>query len=204
MTSLRRRLFVPCVLIWTALAWLSVIGVRPPIDPSTTSWAHGAGQLVLVLTAGVALVWPASVLLGQQRRFVCFGESLLLSLLLGGAVMGLRTTIDDTIAGAASTAALLALWTLCMGGLTALAGTHGRWIGWLSCAAVLVLLPLSTLVEPSIRVSAGPLAAAWMMSEHTHLPLAELLPGFLTAGVLTGGCWWACCSAADKAGECPV
>ena len=189
---LRRRLFVPCVLGWTALAWVAVIGIRAPIDPSTAAWSHAAGQLIIILTAGVVLAWPASMLIAHRDLCPCFGESVLLSLLLGGAVMGLRLTADNTAASAGGAALVLGLWTLSLGAMMAVAQIHGRWIGWVACGAALVLLPLSAMLEPSLRTAAGPLAAAWALSIEPHSTPADLLAGLVSSATLAIVCWCVC------------
>lgn len=189
---LRRRLFVPGVLGWIALAWVAVIGIRTPIDPSTAAWSHAAGQLIIVLTAGVVLVWPASMLIARRDLWSCFGESVLLSLLLSGAVIGLRLTADDTAASAGGAALVLGLWTLSLGAMMAIAQVHGRWIGWAACGAALVLLPLSAMLEPSLRTAAGPLAAAWALSIDPHSTPANLLAGLVSSATLAILCWCVC------------
>ena len=186
------------------MAWLAVIGIRAPIDPSAAAWSHAAGQLVIVLTAGVTLVWPASLLIARRDLWSCFGESVLLSLLLGGAVMGLRLTADDTAASAAGAALLLGLWTLSLGAMMAVAQIHGRWIGWVACGTALVLLPMSAVLEPSLRAAAGPLAAAWMLSSEVHSSPTDLLAGLVCSGTLAIVCWGVSCSTATKRGECPA
>ncbi len=203
MSSLRRRCFVPCALAWTCIAWASTIGLRAPIDPSPALWAHASGRFLAVLVAGATLVWPATVLQRHTSRWLCFGESLLLALLLGAIAFGLAATGGMPAFHATTGGTVLAMWVLAMGGWVAAAQSRRWWIGWAACLGMIVgLIASSTLAEPW-RVFIGPLAAAWAIAD---VPDAALMHWSLAAGWATmiGASGWAVsCSRRTQPGQCP-
>lgn len=202
MTSPRRRFFVPCVLLWICLAWIATIGLRLPLDPTPSVWAHASGQLQVALAGGVLLVWPGTVLHRSSSRWQIFGESMLLALLLGGATIGLSASTGKEPGQASLEALVLFAWTLCIGGWLALAQRRGWWIGWAFSALALVALPASILLPAAWRGLAGPLAAGWMITDQPILPALNLLLGTTLALGLFAVSWSLSCLRGKEPGEC--
>ena len=182
----RRRLLVPCILIWAALAWLIVIGTTAPIDPSPESWVRAIRRLMVVFAGGSVLVWPATMLNTTfDNPSVIAAESITLAILLGAAVIGLLLPSEVALARAIAAATLLGTWVLAAGGICARAGAmHRRWPVLGFAFVTIVLLPLVVVIPEPWPLLMGPLAVAWAIgSAHeasvlwacTLLPLAVLL-----------------------------
>jgi hypothetical protein len=188
--GLRRRLFVPCVVAWAACAWIILIGTEPPLDPSAQAWAHVTSRVLLGLTAGAVLVWPASVLCRQNMpRRIIAGETLLLMVLLGACVVALRLPGGDSGPAVLSGAALLCAWLLLVGGVTAWAMTCHRAIGWFIAPAVLLPLVCAGILPSAADLLLGPLTAAWRLGEMVTWPPTLVLSAALLPCVLAALVW---------------
>ena len=182
----RRRLLVPCIIVWATLAWLVTIGSTGPLDPTPAAWSHAAGRLLLVLVAGSVLVWPATLLGSPMRHTVTVAvECATVAVLLVAAVAGLLLHGGLEPASALAGAALLGTWVLAVGGICAMAGrTRRLWPVPLTGALMVALLPSAVFMPQPWPLLAGPLAATWSIGPDsvatvvwacTLLPLVVLL-----------------------------
>ena len=188
MSALRRRLFIPILVCWGALAWIVRIGIEPPLDATLTVWAHRAGSFLFTMAAGLCLVWPASLVFSPRTRWTCFGEAVLLSLLGSALAGGLAVTTNHDISTAARISGWLACWAMAIGGLMA-AARHRRWLVVVGCALLVAALPAGMLGDPASALLGGPIAGVWALAHEGSAALQGIDMGTAVA-VLAGGLLW--------------
>lgn len=185
----RRRLLIPCIVIWATLAWLTSMGTTSPLDPTPQAWAHATQRLLLVLTSGSVLVWPATLCWSQSFSGpTVLSESITIAVLLGAAVVSVLLPGGWALATACAAAALLSAWVLAVGGICVLAhGARHRWPLLIFAAATLLMLPLAVVLPSPGPLLTGPLSAAWAI--HAQ-PAQGLLWACTGVPLLLAGITW--------------
>ena len=174
--------------IWLIGSWLLAIGLLPPVQPSSSSYAHGLRMMLLCLTTGVMIGWPL-LRLSQDATAAPMRQTLLDLLVLASMIQvivwPLRLVTTWSVLRTAAIDATLVGWSTLAGAAVASAiGTRRRGprnLAMVGCLAMCLLGPALAYVG---ALSGRDAPALLMMSP--VLSIRALADG---GGPLTGGPW---------------
>jgi len=156
-----RPLFIPRGLVmlasaWVFLGWVSIFGLRPPVQPQAASYAAGIQMLMVLVGVGIGIAWPLLRLSGRPSR-----APLAQSAMDGIALLVLLQVVVWPLR-------LVTNWTL------------PRTVALLAAIAASIFLVAALLAIAMPRRSART-RTAWMIL----FVLASLLPAVTAAGPLS-------------------
>ena len=156
--------------IWIAASWLVAIGVRPPLQPTSTAYTPAARMLIVALTIGILVAWPlARFSSASPRRPIAAAilDTVTLLALTQIVLWPLRLVTSWTIPRLSILAFDLLTISVLVGGLIALLGWNrsGRTLAMAGLLAWLVVPPLVGLglADPSPLSELSPLVRVWSL-----------------------------------------
>lgn len=156
--------------IWVAASWLVAIGVRPPLQPTSTAYTPAARMLIVALTIGVVVAWPlARFSTASPRRPIAAAmlDTVTLLALTQIVLWPLRLVTSWTVPRLSILAIDLLATSVLVGGLIALLGWNrsGRTLAMGGLLAWLVGPPLIGLglSNPTAFSELSPLVRAWSL-----------------------------------------
>ena len=156
--------------VWIAASWLVSIGVRPPLQPTSTAYTPAARMMIVALTIGIVIAWPlARFSLTSPKRPIAAAMLDTVSLLALTQIVlwPLRLVTSWTVPRLSILAIDLISVSVLVGGLIALLGWNrsGRTLAMIGLLAWLIGPPLIGLglSEPQSFAALSPLVRAWSL-----------------------------------------
>ena len=177
--------------IWLALSWVVSIGIRPPVQPTSTSYTPAAKMLVVAIMLGILIGWPLARLSTPKPHrplMTAFLDMVSLMVLTQIVIWPLRLVTTWPIERITAISVDVLSNTLLVGGLLALAGTNrrGSTLTMLGLVGLVVIPPITALGSPVDPIfSASPLVRIWVIASGgpSPLPSDAWVAGLITAVV---------------------
>ena len=173
---------------WLAASWVVSIGIRPPVQPTSTSYTPAARMLVVAIMIGILIAWPLARLSCTRPRrplvTACL-DMVSLAALTQIVIWPLRLVTTWPVERMTTISLDLLANTVLVGGLLALSGASRRG-ATLTMTALLVLVvappvvALGTPIDPLL--SPSPIVRIWMFASGgpSPLPPAAWAPALTT------------------------
>ncbi len=183
--------------LWIAVSWLVAIGVRPPLQPTSTSYTPAARMMLVSMSLGVLVAWPLARLSTRSpARPIATAalETVSLVALSQIVIWPLRLVTNWTVPRLGLLASDLLCITILVGGLLAVLGwdRRGRSLAMLGLVAWVVTPPLLGLglADPAALAEASPIVRAWTTAGGG--PAAVPAGAWLQTGIvaIVGLCIW--------------
>ena len=176
---------------WLAVSWVVSIGIRPPVQPTSTAYTPAARMLVVAIMLGILIAWPLARLSASKPRrplMSAFLDMISLMVLTQIVIWPLRLVTTWPVERIMVISLDVISNTLLVGGLLALSGTtrRGASMAMLALLALVVIPPIVALGTPIDPIfSASPLVRIWVLASGGPAPLppAAWVAGLVTAVV---------------------
>lgn len=184
--------------LWIAVSWLIAIGVRPPLQPTSTSYTPAARMMLVSMTLGVLVAWPLARLSSRSpARPIATAalDTVSLVALSQIVIWPLRLVTSWTVPRLGLLASDLLAVTILVGGLLAIVGwgQRGRSLAMIGLIAWIIAPPLIGLglTDPSVVAETSPIVRAWTTAGGG--PAAVPPSSWVQTGIvgLVGLCTWA-------------
>ncbi|MCP4833169.1 MAG: hypothetical protein GY895_00250 [Phycisphaera sp.] len=163
---------------WLAASWLVSLGLRPPLQPTSTAYTPAARMMVVAIMIGIVVAWPLLRLSTPRAHRPLLSASLdtisLVSLTLL-VIWPLRLVTTWSVDRLTTISMDLVANTILVGGLLAIVGVARRGATAAMIAVMILLVApavvaLGTPIEPSL--SPSPLVRIWSIASGGPAPLA--------------------------------
>ena len=181
---------------WLAASWVVSIGIRPPVQPTSTAYTPAARMLVVAIMIGLLIAWPLARLSNSKPRrplLSAFLDMISLLVLTQIVIWPLRLVTTWPVERILTISLDLFANTLLVGGLLALVGVtrRGATITMLALVGVVLIPPvlaMGTPIDPIL--SPSPLVRIWVIASGGPGPLPPTAwAGALVTGVVALSLW---------------
>lgn len=181
---------------WLAASWLVSIGLRPPLQPTSTAYTPAARMMVVATMIGIMVAWPLLRLSTTASRRPILSASLdtisLVSLTLL-VIWPLRLVTTWSVDRLATISLDLLANTFLVGGLLAIVGVtrRGTTAAMIALITLVVVPPIVALglpIDPSF--SPSPLVRIWSITSGGPAPLEPAAWSGALATVVAGLVLW--------------
>lgn len=181
---------------WLAASWIVSIGIRPPVQPTSTTYTPAARMLVVAIMIGILIAWPLARLSAPQPRrplMSAFLDTISLVVLTQIVIWPLRLVTTWSVERISTVSLELLANTILVGGLLAIAGSarRGATATMLALVALIVVpamialgMPIDPLFSPS------PIVRAWAITSEGPGPLQPAVWSGALATALVGAMAW--------------
>ena len=171
---------------WLIFSWILSVGLKPPVESSSTSYTPGVRLMLVYITIGLMIGWPL-LRLSQAPKYWPLSQTILdmvvLLSLIQVVIWPLRLITPWTLDRTAALDGTMAAWTLLTGAIIASAvGTNRfgvRNLAILGCIAMCLLGPAIALFTTSTGTSAfaivqfGPIVSVFKLAEGAKSPVTS-------------------------------
>lgn len=163
---------------WLAASWLVSIGLRPPLQPTSTAYTPAARMMVVATMIGIMVAWPLLRLStpGPRRPLLSASlDTISLAALTLLVIWPLRLVTTWSVDRLTMISVDLLANTILVGGLLALVGATRRgataaMIGLVILILAPAVVALGTPIDPLL--SPSPLVRIWSIASGGPAPLA--------------------------------